>query len=190
MFKHLVSELKEVGVCLGAGQVTLAYPFQPHSPEPGFRGKVVVDPALCIGCGACAMACPSRLITWRDADAYRIIDLQLRRCTYCGRCQDVCPGKAITLSAQFETATTTIDDMSITLQLKLARCRQCGGVVGTRRALNKVATELTGKTDLTGADMGWLELCLACRRKEALNTEALALEVPLNMEALAFEVAR
>ena len=33
MFKHTISELKEALVCLQAGQVTLAYPFQPHPAE-------------------------------------------------------------------------------------------------------------------------------------------------------------
>jgi hydrogenase-4 component H len=179
MFKHLVSELREVSVCLQAGQVTLGYPFQPHPPEANFRGKVVMDSSLCIGCGACAMACPPRLISVQDTEAYRHIDLALRRCTYCARCRDVCPAQAITLSPEFETATTVIDDMTISLQLKLVRCRQCGAVVGTQRALNKVAATLSGNDHLLSGSIGWLELCIDCRRKEALNTQALAVEVTL-----------
>jgi formate hydrogenlyase subunit 6/NADH:ubiquinone oxidoreductase subunit I len=177
MFKHLVSELKETLVCLQAGQVTLGYPFQPHPPEGNFRGKVVVDPALCIGCGACAMACPPRLIALNDKDGYRAVEFALRRCTYCAQCRDVCPQKAITLSNQFETASPSMDDMSISLQLKLVHCRECGAVVGTQRALKKIANDLTEQVGLAPESMGWLELCLACKRQGALKTEALMLEV-------------
>jgi formate hydrogenlyase subunit 6/NADH:ubiquinone oxidoreductase subunit I len=177
MFKHLVSELKEAIVCLRAGQVTLGYPFEPHPPEAGFRGKVVVDPALCIGCGACAMACVSRLITLNDVDGYRAVDFALRRCVYCGRCRDACPTQAIVMSPQFETASPSMDDLSISLQLKLVRCRDCGAPVGTRRELNRIAAELIEKGGLAPETLGWLELCLDCKRKAALNTASLALEV-------------
>ncbi len=177
MIKHLVSELKETLVCLQAGQVTLGYPFEPHPPDENFRGKVVVDTALCIGCGACAMACPPRLITLNDVDGYRTIDFALRRCTYCAQCRDVCPQKAIALSNQFETASPSMDDMSIRLELRLVRCKECGAVVGTQRELNRIAAELTKKVGLAPGSMSWLELCLACKRKEALNTTALMLEV-------------
>ncbi len=177
MLKHLVSELKETLVCLQAGQVTLRYPYEPHSPDVGFRGKVVMDTALCIGCGACAMACPPRLITLQDAQEYRTLDLQLRRCTYCARCRDVCPCHAITLSDQFETATASIDDMSITLKLKLVHCRRCGAVVGTRRALDRVEKQLVEQAHFAPDSVDWLGLCIACRGRVALETDSLMMEV-------------
>ena len=173
MIKHLVSELKEALVCLRAGQVTLGYPFTPHSPAPGFRGKVVMDTARCIGCGACAMACPPSLITFHDTEKYRIMDLALRRCTYCAQCRDVCPQKAITLSMEFETASPSMDDLSIQLQLKLVRCKKCGAVVGTQREINQIKAALTEQAGLAPGTMIWLDWCLVCKRKQALNTAAV-----------------
>jgi formate hydrogenlyase subunit 6/NADH:ubiquinone oxidoreductase subunit I len=172
MIKHLVSELKEVLVCLQAGQVTLGYPFQPHSPELGFRGKVVMETERCVGCGACANACPPRLITLRDTEKYRVMDLELRRCTYCAQCRDVCPQKAITLSTQFETASTSMSDMQIQLSLKLVRCKKCGEVVGTQRQIDQVKAQLTAQMGLALNTMIWLDWCLACKRQEALTTAA------------------
>ena len=174
MFKHTISELKEALLCLQAGQVTLPYPYQPHPPEDGFRGKPVVDPERCIGCGACAYACPPRLISVEDAGSYRSIVFDLSRCTYCASCRDVCPASAIQLSSQFETATPTTADLQISLKLRLVRCHICGAVVGTQRAVNRVRASLY-EYYIT-AD-GWLDLCLPCKRQEALCTAGLTQEV-------------
>ena len=173
MFKHTISELKEALVCLEAGQVTLKYPFEPHAPDENFRGKVDVDVNLCIGCGACANACPATLISVGDSGEGRTIHFELGRCTYCAACRDVCPQKAIVLTPQFETATPNVADLRINITLKLIHCRECGHVVNTRRALNLVREKL-------GDDYGaleWLDLCPECRRKMMLLTPDLALEV-------------
>jgi len=174
MFKHTISELKEALVCLQAGKVTLGYPFQPHAPEAGFRGKPEVNGDLCIGCGACANACPPRLISLTDEDGYRRVSFELGRCTYCGSCRDVCPEKAIRMSEQFETATPATSDLRIDIKLKLVSCRLCGAVIGTRRAANRVEAKLT-EAQLTESMR--LDLCISCKRKEALNHRSLMLDI-------------
>lgn len=174
MFKHTISELKEALVCLQAGQVTLPYPYQPHPAAGAYRGKPVLDMMRCVGCGACANVCPPRLISLEDAGEYRSIRFELGRCTYCGSCQEACPAQAVTLSPQFELATGSTDDLTIHLKLNLVKCRSCGAVVGTRRAVNRVQAALV---ELTGEEVAWLDLCLACKRKAAMHTPELALEV-------------
>lgn len=173
MFKHTISELKEALICLEAGQVTLKYPFAPHAPDINFRGKVDVDFACCIGCGACANACPATLISVNDGDDGRTLFFELGRCTFCAACHDACPQKAIVLTSQFETATSNIADLQIRLILKLVHCRECGQVVNTQRAVDLVREQL-------GQDFGglaWLDLCPDCRRKMALQDPDLMLEV-------------
>lgn len=123
----ILSKLREALICLKAGRVTLPYPFAPHDPMPGFRGKIVVDPDLCFGCGGCAAVCPSGVILLKDRDQYtRTIEFQWARCTYCGRCEQACPEHAVTMSQQFETATDSPADMVLTLDVFMGPCGRCG----------------------------------------------------------------
>jgi coenzyme F420 hydrogenase subunit gamma len=49
--------------------------------------KDIVENALCIGCGACAMACPTRAITMELGRPSVVFD----RCVKCGACYAQCP---------------------------------------------------------------------------------------------------
>ena len=123
----LTAKLREALICFKAGRVTLPYPFAPHEPVEGFRGKITLDPDRCFGCGGCANVCPAGVITVRDTGQLtRVLELQWRRCTYCGRCEEVCPEKAITLSQQFETATDRGEDMVIRVEVFMGPCQRCG----------------------------------------------------------------
>jgi len=123
----LASKLREALICLKGGRVTLPYPFAPHDPEPGFRGKLTVDADRCFGCGGCAHVCPARVITVTDTDQNtRVLEFFWSRCTYCGRCEEVCPEGAIHLSPQYENATDQADDLYIRLEVFMGPCQRCG----------------------------------------------------------------
>lgn len=135
----IVSKLKEAIICLGAGRVTLPYPFAPHSPAPGFRGTVSVDAEKCIGCGGCANVCTPRAIVVSDpSQETRALDFFLERCTYCARCAEVCPEKAITVTEQFETATNDVEDLHIRVEVFMGSCQRCGRCFETSTALDKL----------------------------------------------------
>ena len=123
----LLSKVREALICLKAGRVTLGYPFAPHEPKPGFRGKITLDADLCFGCGGCANVCPASVIVVSDAEQHkRILEFYWRRCTYCGKCEEVCPEKAVRLSQQFETATNVPQDMYLRLEVLMGPCQRCG----------------------------------------------------------------
>jgi hydrogenase-4 component H len=123
----LLSKIKEALLGIRAGRVTLRYPFAPHPPAPGFRGRIILDPDLCFGCGGCANVCPARVIVVRDLDQHRrLLELQWRRCTYCGRCEEVCPEGAIRLGPEFETATDDAADLVTRLEVFMGPCQRCG----------------------------------------------------------------
>ena len=173
MFKHTISELKEALVCLEAGQVTLGYPFVPHAPDANFRGKVMVDTRKCMGCGACANACPARLIGVTDSHSERTLLFELGRCTFCAACRDACPQEAIVLTPQFELATTDKNDLRFSMTFRLAHCSVCGQAINTERVVD-VARERLLRED-GGHD--WLDLCPECRRRIAAQSPDLTLEV-------------
>lgn len=135
----IISKLKEAIICLGAGRVTLPYPFAPHPPAEGFRGKVEVDPEKCVGCGGCANVCTPRAIVVSDpSQETRVLEFFLERCTYCGRCAEVCPEEAITVTQEFETATNDTQDLHIKVDVYMGSCQRCGRCFETSTALDKL----------------------------------------------------
>ena len=176
MFKHTISELKEALVCLQAGQVTMHYPFEPSVVADTFRGLPVLNTRNCMCCGACANTCPARLITLTDCNGIRALHFDLGRCTYCGNCRDACPQEAIEMSAQFETSTPNPDDLVIHAEFCLQTCRECGTVVGTQREVNVVQEKLSNSPVVSNY-AAYFDLCLTCRRKQAIHTPFLTLEV-------------
>ena len=123
----LRSKLEETLICLQAGRVTLPYPAQALPVPENFRGRPIFDAAKCIGCAGCANNCPAREILVFDlCQEIRILQYLGRRCTYCGRCADVCPEKAITMSTEFENATSRISDLGQKLDLFMSTCQRCG----------------------------------------------------------------
>lgn len=143
-----LSKLREAWICLKAGQVTLSYPFEPHDPAPGFRGKITVDPDLCFGCGGCANVCPAGVIEIQDLDQHtRALTFRWSRCTYCGRCADVCPEQAIAMSPLYETATDRPEDMVLRLEVFMGPCGRCGRCFSPAHPLERMM--VTGFRDDT-----------------------------------------
>jgi hydrogenase-4 component H len=146
----LLSKVREALIGLRAGRVTLPYPFAPHPPEPGFRGKLAIDPDLCFGCGGCANVCPARVIEVHDkGQLTRVLELHWRRCTYCGRCEEVCPEGAIRLGPAFETATDAPADLVIRLEVFMGPCQRCGRCFPPPTPLDRMMQ--TGFRDPKGA---------------------------------------
>ena len=50
-----------------------------------------VDESKCVGCGACAGACPAEAIAVADKAT-----IDVAKCVDCGACEGACPAEAIT----------------------------------------------------------------------------------------------
>jgi hypothetical protein len=66
--------------------------------------------------------------------------------------------------------------LRISFRLRLVHCRECGAVVGTQRAVQKVLSELLAPLGLPAEKMDWLGLCLSCKRTQALRQGVLVVE--------------
>ena len=93
--------------CLGYGTCTKACKYGAISVK---NGVAVVDEDLCVGCMACAQACPRNLIVAVEPDKNVVIACNSmakgavtgRACTVgcigCGLCKKICPNEAITVT--------------------------------------------------------------------------------------------
>jgi hydrogenase-4 component H len=107
---HLLPELVRT---LFGQRVTVRYPFTPLELPAYFRGKVVVRPELCAGCGSCVRDCPaSALELEREGrERFRLIHYH-DRCAYCGQCEDSCRLGAIVLVSEFVPASSRRDALA------------------------------------------------------------------------------
>jgi formate hydrogenlyase subunit 6/NADH:ubiquinone oxidoreductase subunit I len=104
-FRSLIYLLPELWRTLLTRPITVRFPFAPLELPPYFRGKVTIDPALCVGCGLCVRDCPAAALDLelQSRDKLRLIYYQ-DRCAYCGQCETSCPTKAIVLTNEFASA--------------------------------------------------------------------------------------
>jgi ferredoxin-type protein NapF len=61
--------------------------MRPPGAQPGFE-------RLCDDCGACARACPQKIVR-RDARGGPVLDFARGACTFCGDCARACPTGAL-----------------------------------------------------------------------------------------------
>ncbi len=69
-----------------------------------FRGKIMYQKELCIGCALCSKVCPSAAIEFKPEE--KKIRIFLARCTFCAQCNDVCPVHCLQMSSEFLLADT------------------------------------------------------------------------------------
>jgi len=91
--------LPELWRTLFTQPITVRFPFAPPELPARFRGKVIIDPALCRGCGLCVRDCPAFALELEreSREKFRLI-LYYDRCAYCGQCEMSCKFGAITLN--------------------------------------------------------------------------------------------
>jgi hydrogenase-4 component H len=162
--------LKLIQEVLRVGEATIPYPFVPAEVSEGFRGKPQHDPALCIACAACAIACPPNALKIATDTDQGIITWSIfyGRCIFCARCEEVCPTGAIQLSHEFELAVMNKADLFDQADYELAACSQCGEYFAPAKELDYVL-HLLVQAGLAGEALeerrALLGICPVCKRE-------------------------
>lgn len=165
--------LKLFNILRKAGNSTVKYPFAPLEVPAGFRGKPQYDPAQCIACAACTVACPANALTMETdvTSGTRTWQLFLGRCIFCGRCEEVCPTRAIVLSQEFEMAVASKADLYQRATFRLLDCRVCHRPFAPEKEVAYTAAlleqaGLSPEEDRLRREQ--LATCPECKRKQSM----------------------
>ena len=181
MKKPKLRELKEAVKAVISGPYTTRFPFEPHTPPDGFRGKPEFQEDDCVGCAACAEVCPALAITVTDEpDAgppTRRFELRYDKCIFCGQCELNCTtSEGIKLTKTYDMVTLDRSTCLEHIEHELVICEVCGAIVGAAKHLRWVAQQLGAKayanpTLIVSADGG---MRLAAKDAGRAGTPTLA----------------
>lgn len=93
---------------------TNLYPFEKFPVPAGFRGKLVADEPLCIGCKICVRDCPAQaleIVTVAEK-SFKVV-IYLDRCISCGQCIDSCPKKLFSFLDDHEYSAKSRTELKI-----------------------------------------------------------------------------
>ncbi len=83
--------------------ITQLYPFEKSPAPERLRGKLIYDPAKCVGCMLCVKDCCAEaieIITVDKATKRFVALYHVDRCTYCAQCVQNCRFKCLEMSSQ------------------------------------------------------------------------------------------
>ncbi len=157
------------------GKATYQYPFAPYEVHDGFRGKPVYDYDKCIGCTACAVACPSNAINVKlnETQTKLIWEFNCARCIFCGRCDEVCPTNAVVQSDQFEIAVKFDKNaLKIRGELDVEYCEVCKKPFTTKRLIsyNRERLKYAGwKKEDIKEKTAYMNTCPECKKNKVVE---------------------
>lgn len=147
------------------GPSTDPFPLGETFTPDRLRGKVVVDPELCMGCGVCKNVCAANAIDITRKEDGHDITIWRNSCCLCASCRHYCPTGAITLTNDWHSAHSQEDKYTCTEhhEIKYEPCAHCGTLI--RPLPFKMAQKLYASQPELDAD-ALRKLCPKCRQLE------------------------
>ncbi|MDR1857400.1 MAG: 4Fe-4S binding protein [Desulfovibrio sp.] len=170
------------------GPSTDPFPLGETFTPDRLRGKVLIDPELCMGCGTCKEVCTAGAIDLSelaDGSGFRITVWQ-NSCCLCASCRHYCPTGAASLIPDWHAAHPE-EDKYVRIEqqtVKYEPCSNCGTLM--RPIPAKLARKLYASSPELDPEQ-LRHLCPACRRlRDALKGRPFpvaAAKVPAEAQA-------
>ena len=174
------------------GPSTDPFPLGETFTPDRFRGKVLINPELCMGCGICHHTCAAGAIniTVRKDNSGYDFTVWHNSCCLCASCRHYCPTKAITLTTDWHNAHGQ-DEKFTWMEHKFipyVPCETCGTPM--RRLPMDVAKRIyVNNPDVEIEHI--VKLCPQCRQMEdAMRTAAIVAKAEADAAAAAEESAK
>lgn len=166
------------------GPSTDPFPFGETFTPLRVRGRVKVNPKLCVGCGVCKRVCAAGAIDIaRKADKSGFtITVWRNSCCLCASCRHYCPTGAMSITNDWHSAHLESEKYECVEQqtIEYDRCDHCGAFIrplapGLAEKLYKENPEIEAETVR--------RLCAKCRqlmdarKNEGVVAEATSIEV-------------
>lgn len=150
-----------------AGPSTDPFPAGPTFTPDRLRGKCVVDPDLCMGCGVCKNSCAAGAIDIspkEDKSGFRIT-IWRDSCCLCASCRHYCPTGAMSIVSDWHHVHEDKDKFEAIEQrtIDFEPCAHCGALI--RPLPLKIAEKLYAGNKDIDPDRA-RRLCPKCRQLE------------------------
>jgi formate hydrogenlyase subunit 6/NADH:ubiquinone oxidoreductase subunit I len=115
-FSSFYSLFPQLWSALTDKRSTVRYPDEPLVMPPGYRGRLVVVPARCKGCGLCVRDCPAAalMLVKESKQKFKLVYYS-NRCAFCGQCELSCHADALRLTNDYVQAAFDAAGFEITM---------------------------------------------------------------------------
>lgn len=161
----MASFLKVLFRNLLEGPSTDPFPLGETFTPERLRGKCVVDPDLCVGCGVCKNVCAAGAIDISKKKEGYTITIWRDSCCLCASCRHYCPTGAMSITNDWHHAHEEKDKFKCLEQhtINYEPCAHCGELI--RPLPKKLAEKLYAENPEADAEI-IRHLCPKCRQLE------------------------
>lgn len=149
------------------GPSTDPFPLGETFTPERLRGKAVIDPELCVGCGVCKNVCAGGAIdiTNKEDKSGYTITVWRNSCCLCASCRHYCPTGAMSITNDWHHAHDAKDKYKLVEQhtINFEPCRQCGTLI--RPLPEKLAKKIYASNKEIDVEK-IRHLCPKCRQLE------------------------